>query len=297
MRGYESQQSHRADDDHLSRFEAEMDRLKTDREKAVQHAEDLGYQVEVLRAKLHEARRNLATRPAHDSADIGYQAEQMLRNAQIQAEQMRTDAERELREARAQTQRILQEHAEHQARLQAELHAEAVQRRQRLDQELAERRQTVESHVNENVAWAEQLRSRTEAQAHAAAGRVAHGGRAVPGRRPRRDGPARRRDPPTPQLRGRIGPCGGRGHTAAGPQGRRTAARSRLHPGPGGHQPRGAAALRGHGRDRADAAADHRAEPHRRTAHPGGRDPPARGPAGGREDPGRGQGGARSSGW
>ena len=64
MRGYERQESHRADDDHLSRFEAEMDRLKTDREKAVQHAEDLGYQVEVLRAKLHEARRNLATRPA-----------------------------------------------------------------------------------------------------------------------------------------------------------------------------------------------------------------------------------------
>ena len=88
MRGYESQQSHRADDDHLSRFEAEMDRLKTEREKAVQHAEDLGYQVEVLRAKLHEARRNLATRPAHDSADIGYQAEQMLRNAQLQAEQI-----------------------------------------------------------------------------------------------------------------------------------------------------------------------------------------------------------------
>ncbi|PWS43592.1 hypothetical protein DKT74_15920, partial [Streptomyces sp. ZEA17I] len=165
MRGYESQESHRAEVDHLSRFEAEMDRLKTDREKAVQHAEDLGYQVEVLRAKLHEARRSLATRPAYDSADMGYQAEQLLRNAQIQAEQLRSDAERELREARAQTQRILQEHAEHQARLQAELHNEAVQRRQQLDQELAERRQTVESHVNENVAWAEQLRARTESQA------------------------------------------------------------------------------------------------------------------------------------
>ncbi|KPC73025.1 M protein, partial [Streptomyces sp. NRRL WC-3753] len=165
MRGYEGQERHRADD-HLSRFEAEMDRLKTDREKAVQHAEDLGYQVEVLRAKLHEARRALATRPhSYDTADLGYQAEQMLRNAQLQADQMRSDAERELREVRAQTQRILQEHAEQQARLQAELHTEAVNRRQQLDQELAERRATVESHVNENVAWAEQLRARSESQA------------------------------------------------------------------------------------------------------------------------------------
>ncbi|WP_405520232.1 hypothetical protein [Streptomyces tsukubensis] len=81
MRGYERQESHQADDDHLSRFEAEMKRLKTEREKAVQHADDLGYQVEGLRAKLHEARRNLASRPAYDAADIGYQAEQMLRNA------------------------------------------------------------------------------------------------------------------------------------------------------------------------------------------------------------------------
>lgn len=165
MRGYESQESHQAEADHLTRFEAEMERLKKERGKAVQHAEDLGYQVEVLRAKLHEVRRNLASRPAYDSADMGYQAEQLLRNAQIQADQMRSDAERELRDARAQTQRILQEHAEHQARLQAELHAEAVNRRQRLDQELGERRQTVEAHVNENVAWAEQLRARTESQA------------------------------------------------------------------------------------------------------------------------------------
>lgn len=131
-----------------------MERLKTEREKAVQHAEDLGYQVEVLRAKLHEARRSLATRPAYDSGgDLGYQAEQLLRNAQIQADQLRADAEREMSQARAQTQRILQEHAEQAARLQAELHQEAVARRQQLDQELAERRQTVESHVNENVAW------------------------------------------------------------------------------------------------------------------------------------------------
>ncbi|MFE7121466.1 hypothetical protein ACFU99_39140, partial [Streptomyces sp. NPDC057654] len=47
-------------EDHLSKFEAEMKRLRTEREKAVQHADDLGYQVEVLRAKLHEARRSLA---------------------------------------------------------------------------------------------------------------------------------------------------------------------------------------------------------------------------------------------
>ena len=73
-----------------------MERLKTEREKAIQHAEDLGYQVEVLRAKLHEARRALMLRPAYDSADIGYQAEQLLRNAQMQAEQIRADAEREL---------------------------------------------------------------------------------------------------------------------------------------------------------------------------------------------------------
>ncbi|MEI5134300.1 hypothetical protein RB199_21595 [Streptomyces libani] len=69
-------------DDHLSQFEAEMERLKTERDKAVQHADDLGYQVEVLRAKLHEARRNLATRPAYDN--VSHQAEQLLRNAQIQ---------------------------------------------------------------------------------------------------------------------------------------------------------------------------------------------------------------------
>ncbi|MEU8354120.1 hypothetical protein AB0C60_33735, partial [Streptomyces sp. NPDC048845] len=159
VRGYDRYEA----DDHLSKFEAEMERLKTEREKAVQHADDLGYQVEVLRAKLHEARRTIMSRPAYDSADIGYQAEQLLRNAQIQADQLRTDAERELREARAQTQRLLQEQAERQARLEAELHSEAVERRRRLDEELAERRRTVESHVNENVAWAEQLRARSEA--------------------------------------------------------------------------------------------------------------------------------------
>lgn len=72
MRGYERQEREPAADvDHLSRFEAEMERLKTEREKAIQHAEDLGYQVEVLRAKLHEARRTLMSRPAYDGATSG----------------------------------------------------------------------------------------------------------------------------------------------------------------------------------------------------------------------------------
>ena len=45
MRGYERQEREPAADvDHLSRFEAEMKRLRTDREHAIQHAEDLGYQ-------------------------------------------------------------------------------------------------------------------------------------------------------------------------------------------------------------------------------------------------------------
>ena len=50
-------------EDHLSQFEAEMDRTRKERDKTVQHAEDLAYQVEVLRAKLHEARRQLAVIP------------------------------------------------------------------------------------------------------------------------------------------------------------------------------------------------------------------------------------------
>src|SRR4051812_50103651 len=132
-----------------------MERLRKERDKVVQHADDLGYQVEVLRAKLHEARRNLATRPAYDN--MGLQADQLLRNAQIQADQLRADAERELREARAATQRLLQEQAERQSQLEGEWHAEATARRRRLDEELSERRATVEQHGNENVSWAEQL--------------------------------------------------------------------------------------------------------------------------------------------
>jgi len=140
VRGYERQEREPAADvDHLTRFEAEMERLKTEREKAIQHAEDLGYQVEVLRAKLHEARRTLMTRPAYDGGDIGYQAEQLLRNAQMQAEQLRQDAERELSQARAQTQRILQEHAEQAARLRSLLGPARVTPRFRtpLEKELA----------------------------------------------------------------------------------------------------------------------------------------------------------------
>ncbi len=34
------------------------------------------------------------SRPAFDGGDIGYQAEQLLRNAQTQADQLRADAER-----------------------------------------------------------------------------------------------------------------------------------------------------------------------------------------------------------
>ncbi|NUP64424.1 MAG: hypothetical protein HOW71_19860, partial [Nonomuraea sp.] len=85
MRGNDSYRA----DDHLSQLEAEMERLRTERGKAVDHADDLGYQVEVLRAKLHEARRMLAARPAYDN--IGHQADQLLRNAQIQADQLRAD--------------------------------------------------------------------------------------------------------------------------------------------------------------------------------------------------------------
>ena len=90
MRGYDRYEV----DDHLSQFEAEMERLRTERDKVVDHADDLGYQVEVLRAKLHEARCNLASRPAYDNTS--HQAEQLLRNAHIQADQLRADAEREL---------------------------------------------------------------------------------------------------------------------------------------------------------------------------------------------------------
>ena len=72
MRGYESQEREPAADvDHLSRFEAEMKRLKTEREKAIQHADDLVYQVEVLRAKLHEARRTIMSRPSFEGDGPG----------------------------------------------------------------------------------------------------------------------------------------------------------------------------------------------------------------------------------
>ena len=120
MRGYDRYEA----DDHLSQFEAEMERLRTEREKAIDHADDLGYQVEVLRAKLHEARRQLAQPRAYDN--VSAQAEQLLRTAQIQADQLRAEADAAVREARANAQRMLQEQAERQARLEAEWHAEAV---------------------------------------------------------------------------------------------------------------------------------------------------------------------------
>src|SRR2546421_8963383 len=138
VRGYDGYEA----DDHLSQFEAEMERLRKERDKAVDHADDLGYQVEVLRAKLHEARRRAAQPRGYEH--ISHHAEQLLRNAQTQADQLRADAERELREARSKTQRMLQEQAERQAQLEAQWHEEAVARRRRLDEELAERRSTVE---------------------------------------------------------------------------------------------------------------------------------------------------------
>ena len=243
VRGYEARSEPAADVDHLSRFEAEMERLKTEREKAIQHAEDLGYQVEVLRAKLHEARRNLASRPAYDR-DIGYQAEQLLRNAQIQADQLRADAERELREARAQTQRILQEHAEQ---------AGAARRRScttrrspaasQLDQELAERRpdRRVARQRERGLGRAAARPQRVAGPA--AAGRVPGRGRGGAGRRPRRGRPGS-----PSETRQRLasrrggGPRRGRAAAAPGPRGRRAAADRRLHAGPGGHRPRRAAA-------------------------------------------------------
>ena len=237
VRGYERQESHRADDDHLSRFEAEMDRLKTEREKAVQHAEDLGYQVEVLRAKLHEARRTLApgppttpqtsaTRPNSCSATPRSRPTSCARtpSASCARRAPRPSASsRSTPSTRPGSRRSCT--------------PRRSPRRQRLDQELSERRQTVESHVNENVAWAEQLRARTESQARrlldesraeaeqalaAARAEAAAGRRARPGsgwwRRPRR--PVREAE--TILLRARTG--------------RRAAAERRVRAGAGGQR-------------------------------------------------------------
>ncbi len=168
-----------------------MDRLK-DRQKASAR-EDLGYQVEVLRASC--TRRAAASRPGlpSDGADIGYQAEQLLRNAQIQADQLRADAERELREARARAQRILQEHAEqHRGRPSC---TRGGQPAPAARPGAGRAPPTVETHVNENVQWAEQLRARTEQQARRLLERVPCRGRPGLGRRPRARPPG---SPPRP---------------------------------------------------------------------------------------------------
>ena len=104
-------------DAHLERFDAEIKRLTTQRDESITHAEDLGYQVEVLRAKLHDLRRQLAV-PRFDS--IGGQAEQLLRSAQQQAEAVRSDAERQVAQSRAETQRIYREATDRSARMDSE---------------------------------------------------------------------------------------------------------------------------------------------------------------------------------
>lgn len=134
----------------FSEMEKELDKLRTARDDALTDTEDLRYQIEVLRSKLHEQRR-LAAQPRFDN--ISGQVEQMLRNAQIQADQVRAAAERELRESRAKTARLLEEAAHRSAELEAEWHTEVGNRRQSLDRELTEKRQQAEAQVNEMAAW------------------------------------------------------------------------------------------------------------------------------------------------
>src|SRR6185312_11828915 len=120
-------------DAHLDEMEAELTRLREERDEAVNHAEDLAYQIEVLRSKLHEFRRGL--HPQFNN--ISGRVDQMLRNAQQQADQVRAAAQQEAQ------------------RLQSEVN----ERRMLLETELAERRQRGEAEVNESVAWAERVRS------------------------------------------------------------------------------------------------------------------------------------------
>ncbi|NUR58234.1 MAG: hypothetical protein HOV87_06000, partial [Catenulispora sp.] len=60
----------------FAEMEKELDKLRTARDEAVTDTEDLRYQIEVLRSKLHEQRR-LAAQPRFDN--ISVQVEQMLR--------------------------------------------------------------------------------------------------------------------------------------------------------------------------------------------------------------------------
>src|ERR1700722_5659602 len=101
-------------DAHLDEIEAELARLRGERDEAVNHAEDLAYQIEVLRSKLHEFRRGI--NPQFNN--ISGRVDQMLRTAQQQADQVRAAAQQEAQ------------------RLQSELN----ERRVLLENELAERR-------------------------------------------------------------------------------------------------------------------------------------------------------------
>src|SRR5262249_51779169 len=105
---------------HLDELEAHLGRVRTERDEAIAHGEDLGYQVEVLRSKLHELRRNNSG-PNYNN--ISGQVDQMLRNAQAQADQVRSQAQQEAQ------------------RFQADFE----QRRRSMEAELAERRQRGEA--------------------------------------------------------------------------------------------------------------------------------------------------------
>ncbi|MGR7002707.1 hypothetical protein ACU686_39890 [Yinghuangia aomiensis] len=120
-------------DDGLGQIEAEMKRPRTEREESVAHAEDLGYQVEVLRAKLHDLRRQLATpvstasaaKPSRCSATPNCRPSRSARTPSAQ-----------VAESRAHTQRLMQEAQQRSAQFEADWQAELAARRRRLDEEL-----------------------------------------------------------------------------------------------------------------------------------------------------------------
>ncbi len=77
-------------EDQIDELEERLEQMRTERDEAVAHGEDLGYQVEVLRSKLHELRRNGA---GPNFNNISGQVDQMLRSAQAQADQIRAQAQ------------------------------------------------------------------------------------------------------------------------------------------------------------------------------------------------------------
>ncbi|KWX07989.1 hypothetical protein TR74_16895, partial [Carbonactinospora thermoautotrophica] len=159
MHGYDR----RSVADYIAQLEADLDRVRAERDDAVTRGEDLKYQVEVLRAKLHEARLQLAD-PQRQYAALDGRIDQMLRNAQLEAERIRQQTERELMESRAQSARLLQEAAQRTAQLESEWHAELASRRAKLEQELNAQRQATERQLTETVRRVEQLRAETEQQ-------------------------------------------------------------------------------------------------------------------------------------